>query len=62
MTEKLYRIKDTPRARELGVVGLVWRKGSALVPLFGMCEIEKPVNLTDEDLQEVEFHYLSQKG
>lgn len=57
MTEKLYRIKDTPRARELGVVGLVWRKGSALVPLFGMCEKEIPVELEAEDLEEIHFHY-----
>ncbi len=56
------RIKDTPRARELGVVGRYYRNGMALIPLFGMCEREIPVELEAEDLEEIKYYYLSKEG
>jgi hypothetical protein len=49
------RIKDTPRAQALGVVGRYYRNGMALIPLFGMCEREIPVDLTADDLEEIIF-------
>jgi len=56
------RIKDTPRARALGVVQMYYRDGKAIIPLYGMASIENPVELEAEDLEEIHFHYLEKEG